>query len=97
MVKSHFVELDFSPRTVSVIQQGSPFAEEVRKYIPSSSLLQNCVWLICHLLLQFIDRTSEWGITVRLDVLDQHGASFRHQTINFNRTTSTMIFTVSRS
>jgi hypothetical protein len=29
MIESHFVELDFSPRTVSVIQQGSPFAGEV--------------------------------------------------------------------
>ena len=30
MVESHFVELDFSPRTATSIQQGSPFAGEVR-------------------------------------------------------------------
>ncbi|XP_046454359.1 C3 and PZP-like alpha-2-macroglobulin domain-containing protein 8 isoform X2 [Daphnia pulex] len=70
MVESHFVELDFSPRTASVIQQGSPFAGEL------------------------IAGTSERGITVGLDVLDQHGASLHHQTIHFNRTTSTIIFTV---
>ena len=29
MIESHFVELDFSPRTASLIQQGSPFAGEV--------------------------------------------------------------------
>jgi hypothetical protein len=44
--------------------------------------------------LQLIAGTSERGITVGLDVLDQHGASLHHQTIHFNRTTSTMIFTV---
>ncbi|XP_057381255.1 uncharacterized protein LOC130703811 [Daphnia carinata] len=70
MVESHFVELEFSPRTASTIEQGAPFAGEL------------------------IAGTSERGITVGLDVLDQHGASVHHQTIHFDRTTSTMIFTV---
>lgn len=32
MVESHFVELDFSPRTANVIRQGSPFAGEVGRF-----------------------------------------------------------------
>ena len=31
MIESHFVELDFSPRTATLIQQGFPFAGEVHK------------------------------------------------------------------
>ncbi len=30
MIESHFVELDFSPRTATLIQPGSPFAGEVK-------------------------------------------------------------------
>lgn len=35
MVESHFVELDFSPRTVTSIQQGTPFAGEVNNLLIS--------------------------------------------------------------
>jgi hypothetical protein len=43
MVESHFVELDFSPRTASVIQQGSPFAGEVKIYF-QHRFRRNCVF-----------------------------------------------------
>ena len=43
---------------------------------------------------QLIAGTSERGITVGLDVLDQHGTCVHHQTVHFNRTTSTVIFSV---
>ena len=38
--------------------------------------------------MQLIAGTSEKGITVGLDVLDQHGASVHHQDIHLNRTSS---------
>jgi len=67
--ESHFVELNFSPRTTVNFQSGRPFAGEL------------------------IASTSERGIVVGLDVLDQRGQSLHNQTLHFNQT-STVVFIV---
>ena len=90
MIESHFVELDFSPRTATLIQQGFPFAGEVHKPF----IYKKKTFLSTTQTKQLIAGTSERGITVGLDVLDQHGTCVHHQTVHFNRTTSTVIFSV---